>query len=67
MAELSPSERTGLVAAWEELREAVQELAAVDPERARLYLASASCSLRSWTHALRVQRPGPSRLRERQQ
>jgi len=60
MADLSPADRAALVAAWDDLRSAVRELAAVDCERARLYISSASCSLRSWTRALRSQHCGPS-------
>jgi len=39
--------------AWNDFREALAELGRTDPERARLYLASAACSLRDWTRAIR--------------
>lgn len=46
-------------AAWIAFREALTELGRTDPERARLYLEGAACSLRDWTRSLRQHPPAP--------
>ena len=48
---------------FEELRDAVRMLVVTDPERAYLYIRSATCSVEGWVRSLRDQRPGPSKPR----
>ena len=54
--------RAEIRATFEALRDAVRELVETDPERALLYLRSATCSVESWTRSLRARRLGPSKL-----
>ena len=50
--------------ALDDFRAALRELAATDPERARLYLEGAALALRSWAKNLREHPPRPRGQRE---
>jgi hypothetical protein len=48
----APPTRDEIRASFEELRDAVRQLVEIDPERALLYLRSATCSVEGWTRSL---------------